>query len=271
MNRIDIGGLEVLKFKALEDIEGVEHCFTTRIGGYSTEPGYESLNMGFHYEGDAENARLNYEKVANVIFGKSSADMVRSDQVHKTEIRIVTESDRGKGVTAARDYDAIDGLVTDIPGIVLATVYADCTPLFFADKAKGVVGVAHSGWKGTVGKIGAKMIDLMVEHYGCELQDIAVGIGPTIGPERFEVSEPVYDRFSEALPAYMDRIVYSRKGEKWHLDLWEAAKAVLLERGVSEENISVGRMCTYDNEDLFYSYRRDDGSTGRMAAMIMIK
>lgn len=259
--------VQVLKFHGLSKYSCLEHCFTTKVGGVSKER-YSSLNMGLNTEDDKEDVIKNYGLVAEEVFGASTSDMVLSNQVHKTDIAIVGESDRGKGFEKSFSYSGIDGLLTDRRGVVLSTVYADCTPLFFFDPVKEVVGVAHAGWRGTVGKIGKKMVEKMVLEYASHSKDIMVGIGPTIGPCCYEVGEEVYARFKEEFEdlSMMDILDNSIK-----LDLWKANKIGIMEAGVLEENIETGNYCTSCNPDLFYSYRRDNGITGRMAGVISLK
>ncbi len=269
MKLISKEGLKYLKFSEFDESELFEHCITTRVGGVSQGP-YAELNMGMHIPEEVESTVENFDKVANTVFYGSKDDVVRTDQVHGIKIKKVSEEDRGKGLVRERDFEDVDGLMTDIPGIILSTAYADCTPLMFIDEKKKVIASVHSGWKGTVGGIGEEAVKMMIKEYGSDIKDIKAGIGPTIGPESFEVGEEVYIEFKKVFKD-MEKIVSKRKGEKYYLNLWEANKQVLLRAGLREENIFIDDHCTFINEDLFYSYRRDKGITGRMAAMIMIK
>lgn len=269
MKQISKDGLEIMKFSEFDESGLFEHCITTRIGGVSQGP-YAELNMGMHVPEEKENTIENMDKVAKAVFGKTKEDIVRSDQVHGIKIQKIKYEDRGKGLIKPRDFEDVDGMVTDVPGVILSTAYADCTPLLFIDEKKKVAASVHSGWKGTVAGIGAEAVKVMVEDYGSDIKDIKAGIGPTIGPESFEVGEEVYLEFKKVFED-MDKIVSKRKGDKYYLNLWEANKQILLNAGLSENNIFIDDHCTLINEDLFYSHRRDKGITGRMAAMIMIK
>lgn len=159
-------GLIYLTFPAFEALPGIRHLFTTREGGIS-EGCFSSLNLSFT-RGDREEAVAeNFKRVAEV-FNVSPTEIVCSDQTHTTNIRRVTSADKGKGVVKNRDYSDVDGLVTDETGILLATFYADCVPLYFADPIRRVIGLAHSGWRGTVHRIGEKMVQKMEAEYGCK-------------------------------------------------------------------------------------------------------
>lgn len=263
------GEVTVLKFESFEKKICVEHCFTARSGGCS-DGEFKSLNMGMYTDDKLENVVENYRRVSRDVFCADVTQCVLSKQVHKTEIAVVSKEDMGNGVTKSQKYEEIDGLVTDEREVVLSTVYADCTPLFFVDPEKKVVGVAHAGWRGTVGKIGSKMVEIMASRYGSDRKDILVGIGPTIGSCCYTVKEDVASQFKKAFPDCSKILEQLGEGQ-YRLNLWEANKASVMESGVPESNIELDSHCTSCNEELFYSYRRDQGKTGRMAAMIKLK
>lgn len=236
----------------------VNHAFTTR-----------GLNLGFNTIDSKEDIVINFKIICGEL-KTSIEDSVLSLQTHKTDIRIVTSNDKGKGLIKERDYNDVDGLVTDQRGIALFTFYADCVPLFFLDPKKKVVGVAHGGWKGTVGKIARNMIETMRKQYDSQPEDILVGIGPSIGSCCYEVSKDVYDQFDKNF-ADISSILKESGKDKWSLDLWQANKLVLEESGIPCSNITTSNLCTSCNNDKFFSYRKENGKTGRMAATIMLK
>lgn len=125
-------------------------------------------------------------------------DIVTSDQTHTTNVRVVTEEDRGNGITKPRPYTDVDGMITNVPGLVLATFYADCVPLFFIDPVHRAVGLSHSGWRGTVGKIGKVTVEKMTEEFQTDPSELYAAIGPSICQDCYEVSEDVIDQFREA-------------------------------------------------------------------------
>lgn len=260
-------GLEYLTISSFEKTNLVKHMFTTRIGGYSSNE-YESLNLGMSSDDDIENIISNYRKVANIM--ETSIDrFVLSHQMHNTNIKIVNYEDCGKGLIKDLDYYNIDGLITNELDVVLSTVYADCVPLFFLDPTKKVIGLAHAGWKGTVNKIGAKMVEEFIRSFSSKPEDILVGIGPSIGKCCYEVGIEVYDKFNKNFTNIENLFKPTIKG-KWMLDLWESNKVILKESKVLDRNITISNVCTCCN-DKFYSYRRDNGKTGRMSALIKLK
>lgn len=194
----DGGSFSVLAFAAWEDLSGQRHCFTTRAGGVS-----EDYLASLNFRRDPpdlieteENLLENYRRAAG-FFGVTPDRIVCAQQTHTANVRIVTEADAGKGVTRDRDYTDVDGIITDIPGLVLFTSHADCTPLYFYDPVRRVIALAHSGWKGTVARIGAVTIRRMQEVFGCRPQDIYAAIGPSICVDCYEVSEDVAEAFRE--------------------------------------------------------------------------
>ncbi|MFQ7239636.1 MAG: polyphenol oxidase family protein [Roseburia intestinalis] len=148
-----------------------------------------------------------------------------------------------------------DGLITNRKGHVLSTFYADCVPLYFVDPVHRAIGMSHSGWKGTVGKLGAATITAMKRESGTETKDLVCAIGPSICQDCYEVSEDVADAFKEAFPGHADEILLDKKNGKYQLDLWRANEIVLTEAGVLKEKIAVTNICTCCNPDLLFSHR----------------
>ena len=189
------GAVPYLSFPMLRDTGLVTDGFSTRLGGVS-EGCFSSLNLSFDRGDDRAAVAENFRRMGEAL-GIRCEDMVLSQQTHTTNIRIVTDEDRGKGITRERDYTDIDGLITNVPGICLVTTYADCVPLYFLDPVKKVIALSHSGWRGTVGKIGKKTVELMHEEFGSEPADILAAIGPSVCQDCYEVSADVTDRFRE--------------------------------------------------------------------------
>ncbi|RKD34312.1 peptidoglycan editing factor PgeF [Thermohalobacter berrensis] len=260
-------GVKYYTIPSFDETGLIKHMFTTRIGGVSPKP-YDSLNLGFNLEDEKENVLKNYKIVSDVM-EVSLDSCVLSDQTHGTNIRIVTKEDAGKGIVRQKDYKSVDGLLTDIPGLTIFTFYADCVPIFYLDKVKKVVGLAHGGWRGTVEKIAGKMIDKMIKVYGSRPEDILIGIGPSIGPCCYEVSEDVFKRFNENFTNTRN-MLKKRGSSRWMLNLWEANREALKEKGIKSRNITISNLCTSCNNDIFYSYRKEKGKTGRMAAIIQL-
>lgn len=264
----DRKGIKYYTIPLFEETALTVHAFTTRIGGVSKDP-FKSLNFGFKTGDNEKDIFINYESICEVLDTKLE-DCVLSDQVHKTNIRIVTKEDRGKGILKDRDYKEIDGLVTNESDITLFTFYADCVPLFFLDKVNKVIGLAHGGWRGTVDGIASKMIDTMTKEYNSKLKDILVAIGPSIGECCYEVGIDVYNEFDKKL-LNTSKILKPVSDDKWKLNLWETNKTILEMTGIPNENIALSNICTSCNNEVFYSYRKESGITGRMAAIIRLK
>lgn len=264
------GEVEYLTFPDLCRKEEIKHLFTTRRGGVS-EGIFSTMNVSYTRGDRKEAVDENYTRIGE-IFSLSIGDFVCSDQTHTTNIRIVTEEDRGKGTIREKDYTDVDGLVTDCENLILATFYADCVPLFFVDEKRKVVGLAHSGWRGTVGGIGAKMTKIFKETYQSSLEDIRVAIGPSICQDCYEVSEDVAVQFRNKFSDRQEQeaILLAKGNGKYQLNLWEANRLILKKAGILEENIIVTDICTCCNPDYLFSHRASEGKRGNLGAFIGI-
>ena len=282
-----------LEYPLLADTGVVRHGFSTRLGGVS-EGCFSSLNLGFH-RGDREEAvQENFRRIA-ASMGVRCEDMVLSRQTHTTNVWVVTEEDRGMGMTCSMEYskrasenpgrsasggfqleangklEGVDGLVTNIPGICLVTFYADCVPLFFVDPVKKVIGLSHSGWRGTVGKIGRVTVELMQQQYGCEPCDILAAVGPSVCRDCYEVSGDVIERFRESFAEkYWKDLFYQKENGKYQLDLWKANEIIFAEAGILPEHTAVTNVCTHCNSEILYSHRTAGNERGSLAAFLAL-
>lgn len=264
------GDVLYLTYPMLEETGAVVHGFSTRMGGVS-QGHLSSMNLGFGRGDEEENVRENFRRIAAAI-GFSPENLVLSQQTHTTNVQVVTEKDRGRGFTKPLGWTDVDGLVTDVPGIVLATFYADCVPLFFADPVRKAVGLSHSGWRGTVGKIGKVTVDTMVREYGSRPEDILAAVGPSICQKCYEVSEDVILEFQKNYEEqFWDSLYYRKENGKYQLNLWRANELVFLEAGILPEHISIADICTCCNPELLYSHRASQGKRGNLAAFLGIK
>lgn len=246
------------------------HGFSTRLGGVSE--GYlGSMNLSFSRGDERERVLENHKRFANAL-GYNEENLVFSDQVHRTQFHKVTKEDCGKGIVRNSDILEIDGLVTDEVGIPLITFYADCVPLYFYDAKKKVIAMAHSGWRGTVEKIGGKMVQYMGQEYGSNPEDIICAVGPSICQNCYEVSLDVAEKFLEVFgKAYGEILVYPKKNGKYQLNLHEACRITLLEAGILEEHLAVTDICTCCNPKFLFSHRASNGKRGNLAAVMMLK
>lgn len=259
--------IKYLTFDSFDKLKIVKHCFPTKIGGVS-EGCYESLNLGLS-RGDDENLVLkNFHLISDAV-GFDFSNIVMYKQVHGTKIMHITK-DTEKGLLAKNKEEDIDALITNVKGVVLATSHADCVPLYFVDPIKKVIGLAHSGWKGTVLKIGKKTVNEMVEKYGCKNSDIIAGIGPSICSDCFEVDELVFKEFEKAFPNIKEFSVFNSNDNKYNIDMWQINKSMIIEAGVLEENIEITNYCTKCNNDLFYSHRTMGDKRGSHVAFLQL-
>lgn len=259
-----------LEYPMLRKTGLVYHGFSTRLGGVS-EGCYASMNLSFDRGDDPEAVRENFRRIGNAI-GVNVEDMVMSKQTHTTNVRVVTEEDRGKGVVKERDYTDVDGLVTDVRGICLVTSYADCVPLYFVDPVRNAIGLSHSGWRGTVGKIGKKTVELMTERFGSDPSDILACVGPSVCVDCYEVSEDVVEKVREAFaPALWNRLFYKKDNGKYQLDLWKTNEEIFLEAGILPEHIAVTNVCTHCNSRILYSHRTQGDRRGNLCAFLALK
>lgn len=264
------GELVYFTFPNLEAQEGFVHGFSTRLGGVSKEHLY-SMNLSFSRGDDPENVKENYRRIAEAI-GFDPENLVFSDQTHTKNIRKVTLEDKGKGITRERDYTDVDGLITNVKGLVLATFYADCVPLFFIDPVHKAIGLSHSGWKGTVQKIGKATVEQMTQEFGTDPKDVIAAIGPSICQDCYEVSVDVIRQFQEVFEEKdWEALFYAKENGKYQLNLWEANHKIMLEAGISEEHIQITDICTCCNPDLLYSHRASKGMRGNLAALLSIR
>ncbi len=262
------GKLTVFRSPLLQQQSGVVHGFSSRDGGCSKEP-YNYLNMGLINGDDPADVRQNRMLFANTL-GILPEQVVCGYQVHRTNIARVGKAEAGRGFLDAADaLSETDGLVTDQRGVALMTLYADCVPVLFYEPKRSVIGVCHCGWKGTVGKIAAKMADIMAKEYSCDRRQICAAIGPSICRDAYEVDLPVLERFREAF-SFAESIITPVDASHGKVDLWEANRLQLLEAGLEDANIDVSGLCTYQNHHIFFSHRADRGKTGRNAAILMM-
>lgn len=258
-----------IQFKNLSATGIVKHGFSTRKGGVSTGI-FSSMNLNFKRGDDPDAVLENYRRMAAAL-NMRVEDMVLSDQTHTTNVRVITEEDRGKGILRPQDYSDVDGMITNVPGIVLVTSYADCVPLYFVDPVRKAIGLSHSGWKGTVGHIGQKTVWKMHEVYGSEPKDIVAAIGPSICQSCYEVSDDVAEAFRANFTADEAADILLDKGNgKYQLDLWKANWYVLTDAGILPEYLSVTDLCTACHPDLLWSHRKTNGQRGGLSAFLSL-
>ena len=257
-------GVPLLTYPLLEKTEFVTHGFTTRMGGVSE--GYCSTMNISTTRGDAPEAvEENRKRLARAL-GVKVEDFTYTHQTHTTNVAVVREEDRGKR------FMETDGMVTNVPGICLVTFYADCVPLYFVDPVHKAIGLSHSGWRGTVGRMGQVTLEKMKEVYGTRPEDIYAAIGPSICQDCYEVSGDVIEKFKEAFDEKdWDNLFYRKNNGKYQLDLWKANESVFRESGICKEHIAVTNVCTHCNSKILYSHRETGDKRGNLCAFLALK
>jgi len=247
---------------------GADMAFSTRRGGLG-QGVYDSANLGLHVEDDPQQVVFNREKfLAN--FQLSLGQAVTCRQVHGDRIVRVDEQQQGRGTYL---YDTSlpdsDGLITNVPGVTLLTFYADCLPVYLFDPRKRAIGMVHSGWKGTMQGIAAQAVTCLQKEYECQPVDIWAAIGPGIGGCCFQISASLGEEAHINFPGYQH--ILQADGEHYYWDLPATIRQMLLQAGVKSEHISICPLCTVCHPEQFFSYRRDQGKTGRMGALLNLR
>ena len=258
MNRLT-SDKRMLEYGIMKPYSNISCFSTTRHGGRG-EGLYASFNCT-HYCGDEPEHVAENREILCGLLAQRPEKLIVPRQTHTTNVRVVTS------LTTEEELQEVDAVVTDQKGYCLCVSTADCVPVLLYDQEKRVIAAVHAGWRGTVGRIVERTLEVMRKQFGTEGQNVVACIGPSISLEAFEVGDEVYTAFAEA-GFDMNRI--ARKYEKWHLDLWEANRLQLLSRGVKEENIEVAGICTYNHCDDFFSARRLGIKSGRILSGIIL-
>ena len=283
------GTVQGLRAEPLEKLPWLVHGFSTRMGGVSSEYGGNALNLGMTKEEKRENFERNLELWKSALLGsdqKASQTPLKSmRQIHSAIIhKIMSKDDRP---------EAGDGLITNLPGVLISVKTADCLPVIVVDPKQQAVGVFHAGWRGTVQRIVEKGVGEMRKHFGSDSADLLAVIGPGIGKCCYQVGDEVIDKFdsqfaysrelfeevfdSHALHVKYPLLFLNQRapghGEPAtspHLDLAKANHYQLRDAGVPDQNITALDYCTSCRTDLFFSHRKER-ATGRMMATVGIR
>lgn len=258
-------GIALYEFARLIDSPGVRFVFTGRVGGVSEIP-YDSLNLSFNVRDDADAVAENRRRAA------SASDLelkswVTAQQVHAARVHLVTRDDRGRG---ALDYldglPDVDALITNEPDVTLTITIADCVPLLIYDAPRGAIGLAHAGWNGTVQHVASATVEAMTEAFASKPAELFCGIGPSIGPQSYEVGPEVAERANAEYPGAS--VIQVRDGRTF-FDLWSANLADLQAAGVSASHIEMAGIDTFTNPALFSDRRQRP--TGRAMALAALQ
>lgn len=255
------GGISFFQSSLLESAP-VAHAFLSRRGGVS-EPPFDSLNFDTRDADPAENVEKNLSRVSGA-FGIDAGRLVTVNQVHGGNVLLV--DDRTQHLRKKVDADA---LITMVPGVPIGILTADCLPVFLYDPVKRAVAAVHAGWKGSAAGVVLKTMEMMKKRFSTRPGDLFAALGPYIGPCCYGIKENVaseFERFGGSSADYIQNIY----GEM-RLDIGMANISQLAGAGVLRENISMVAACTSCNNGLLFSYRKDNGVTGRQLSFIMLK
>ncbi|HZG55174.1 MAG TPA: peptidoglycan editing factor PgeF, partial [Paenibacillus sp.] len=240
--------------------------FSTRIGGTSAEP-WSSLNCGLHV-GDADADVVENRRRVAIAAGFAPEGWTCAEQVHGVQVRVVEASDAGRGFASRDDaIPATDALLTNVPGVMLNSFYADCVPLWFVDPVRRAVGVAHAGWRGSVADIAGETVRAFAKAFGSAPSELYAAIGPSIRGCCYEVDDHVAMHIRKDAES---SITPSSPG-RYLLDLAKFNRQKLTEAGILPNRIEISQYCTSCRTDLFFSHRKENGRTGRMTAWIARK
>jgi len=257
---VESGGLKYYRFESFP-LDELIHGIFTRLGGVSPEP-WASLNLGGTV-GDLrdhviENRRRMFDAIQRPV--ESGFDVW---QVHGVN---VIATDRPRPLDAS--HEKADAILTSSPEITLYMRFADCVPILLYDPVKRVVGMVHAGWQGTVEQICRYTVEKMQSVYGSRPGDLLAGIGPSIGPDHYEVGPDVVARVRSSFNGDAKQLLCSREG-RVYFDLWAANRLTLEKAGV--KNIETAGLCTACDTTHWFSHRAEKGKTGRFGAAIALK
>ncbi len=255
-------------FPALEETGFVKHAFTTRKGGVS-QGIYASLNLSFSRGDDEEAVKTNYRRLAQALCVPYGS-FVCADQTHTANVVRVGREHASVPEPGKKGFTDVDGMVTNVPQVTLITFFADCVPLYFVDPVHRAIALSHSGWRGTVGRIGRVTLETMKREFGTDPQDTVCAIGPSICRDCYEVGADVAEEFEREFAGRKNEILTAKGNGKYQLDLWRANEIVLMEAGVKKERISTTQACTCCHCDLLFSHRASKGRRGNLAALLSI-
>jgi polyphenol oxidase len=254
----------------------LRHGFSTRGGGVSTVYDGEALNLGWTREDDAAAVSENRRRFLRALEGeRGDSVLVGVRQIHSGVVLAIREGDGAlEGRLQTEDGKAVlegDGLITAVPGVLLAIGTADCVPVLVVDVKKRVVAAFHAGWRGTVARIVEQGIAKMTAEYGSRGEDLVAAVGPSIGACCYTVGDEVRGAFGSQFGYAED--LFSRESGELRLNLWEANRRQLVDAGVGEERIAVVGECTACARDehgalRYFSHRGEKGVAGRMLNVV---
>jgi YfiH family protein len=255
-----VAGLRYFSFKSLEEHSITQAVFTRR-GGTSPAP-WDSLNVGGTLGDQKDRVAKNHRRIFEVLSRRPDSAF-EVWQVHGSTV-MIADTPRA----AYDDLPRADAVLTDNPQVTLFMRFADCVPILLSDRSRGVVGLVHAGWQGTVRKTVVAAVGAMGDRFGSRPAEISAGIGPSIGPDHYEVGSDVVAQVRQVFGENSDQVLPALNG-RTHFDLWQANRLHLVSAGV--ENIELAGICTGCHLDDWFSHRLEKGQTGRFGALIALQ
>jgi YfiH family protein len=266
MKLFTLNSLPLYQFENLSQFKEIKHYVSTRAGGVSNGNGLETLNTSFLADNSIEAVIENRKRIAEAI-SISPSNLIFPSQTHEDNIVTV---DSTFSANSHEKMTCTDALISNQKNFCISVVTADCVPILLFDKKNKVVSAVHAGWRGTVKMIAQKAVLKMQTFFGSKTEDIWVGIGPSIGPEVYQVGSEVITEFVNAFGTKKGLVSKETADGKGFVNLWEANKRQLTEIGIPESQIEIAGICTYSNSETFFSARRNEGKGGRFASGICL-
>jgi YfiH family protein len=261
LRRVEANGPVYYQFEFEQWQAAITHGIFTRLGGVSRAP-WASLNVGGTVGDDLADVKRNLRRIYATL-GLDGERACTVWQVHSADVMVVNRRVPGRQWLARAD-----GMVTNRPDMPLTMRFADCTPVLFYDPVRRAIGLAHAGWRGTVKQVVVSTLRAMQDAYGTDPADVQAAIGPSIGPERYQVGPEVVAAVAESF-GMTDGLIRRGQDGSAYLDLWAANRLALECAGVRQ--IEIAGICTASNVAEFYSHRAERGKTGRFCAVIALK
>ncbi len=265
---VEKDGVGVFVSERLLKEPGVRHGFASRNGGVSAPP-FDTLNLGTGRNEPWDNIMANYRRLSDA-YGLRFEELSLVKHEHGDNILRLEKEDAGHGISR-EPFEPCDGIVTNDPSVTLVTCHADCSAFFIYDRRTRSIGLAHAGWKGMYKRIGQKLAQRLESEYGARPEDMIAVVGPCICEKCFEVERELAERFAREFDCPDIFTPGSgEKADKGYVSLHAAAIIQLMDAGIDPGSVSLMRHCTFEEKEMFFSYRRDGKDTGSMAAFLRL-
>lgn len=256
----EVGALKYFTFESFPN-EKINHGIFTRLGGVSLD-NFFSLNVGETAGDSHENVVENRKRIFQV-FDKSIESIYDVWQIHSDIVKFTDQPRNSQS-----NHEKADAMFTNSRDVSLFMQFADCVPILVYDLKNEIIGIIHAGWQGTVKRIVQNAIRFMMDTLSCDPKNIIAGIGPSIGPDHYEVGRNVISDVVEQLTEIKSEVIISRNGSTY-FNLWKANELLLRQMGV--EKIEIAGICTACNLEEWYSYRLEGQKSGRFGVFFGLK